>query len=351
MTLRGQRRECDMTHFGHRDHAPGERYEATMLDVLGLDDAEERAYRHLVQSSPGSAAEVAAASGLEMLPATQALAALEAKGLVARSPSGGFVASPPSVALGALMVQRLQELRRAEVDLETLNGLYHQGVADRGSSDAIDVVSGAQAVAQRFAQLQQAARREVQVFVRAGVAVVSPDDNDEDESVAQGRGVSYRVVVERKVLERPGFVSQAQSSVSGGMQVRIARSLPLRLVIVDRELGLVPMAATGDDHGALLIHPSPLLDGLQGMFDLVWQGAARLVLDGQGVEEEDGDALGALDATVLSLLLAGLTDQAVGKQLDVSMRTVQRRVRHLMDRAGVDTRLQLGHEAARRGWT
>jgi predicted transcriptional regulator len=322
-----------------------------MLDVLGLADAEERAYRQLVQSSPGSVADVAEATGLEMLPATQALAALEAKGLVARAPSGGFVASPPSVALGGLMVQRLQELRRAEVDLETLNGLYHQGVADRGSSDVIDVVSGAQAVAQRFAQLQRAARREVQVFVKAGVAVVSPDDNDEDESVAQSRGVSYRVVVEREVLQRPGFVAQAESSVSGGMEVRVARSLPVRLVIVDRDLGLVPMTSTDDEHGALLIHPSPLLDALQSMFDLVWQGAARLVLHGQGVGEEDGDALEALDATVLSLLLAGLTDQAVGKQLDVSMRTVQRRVRHLMDRAGVDTRLQLGHEAARRGWT
>ena len=322
-----------------------------MLDVLGLDDAEERAYRHLVQSSPGSAADVAEGTGLAMLPATQALDALEAKGLVARAPSGGYVASPPSVALGGLMVERLQELRRAEVDLETLNGLYHQGVADRGSSDVIDVVSGAQAVAQRFAQLQRSARREVQVFVRAGVAVVSPDDNDEDETVAQDRGVSYRVVVEREVLQRPGFVSQAESSISGGMEVRVARSLPVRLVIVDRELGLVPMASNGDEQGALLIHPSPLLDALQSMFDLVWQGAARLVLDGHGVQEEDGDALEALDATVLSLLMAGLTDQAVGKQLDVSMRTVQRRVRHLMDRAGVDTRLQLGHEAARRGWT
>jgi len=323
-----------------------------MLDVLGLDDAEERAYRHLVESSPGSPAEVAEVTGLDVLPATQALAALEAKGLVARATGGGYVASPPSVALGALMVPRQQELRRAEVDLETLTGLYHQGVADRGSGDVIDVVSGAPAVAQRFGQLQQAARREVQVFVRSGIAAVSPDDNHEDESGAQARGVAYRVVVEREVLERPGFVSQAESSLAGGMEVRVARSLPVRLIIVDRELALVPLASSGDDQGAgaLMIHPSPLLDALQSMFDLVWQGAARLVLDGERVGESDGDTLEPVDATVLSLLLAGLTDQAVGKQLHLSMRTVQRRVRHLMDRAGVDTRLQLGREAAKRGW-
>ena len=192
-----------------------------MLDVLGLDDAEERAYRHLVQRSPGSAADVAGATGLGVLPASQALVSLEAKGLVARAATGGYVASPPQVALGALVVERQQELRRAEMDLESLSGLYQQGVVDRGSGDVIDVVSGAQAVAQRFAQLQQAARREVQVMVKPGVAVVSPDDNDEDETASQARGVSYRTLVEREVLERPGFVSQAESSLSGGMQVRV----------------------------------------------------------------------------------------------------------------------------------
>jgi len=323
-----------------------------MLDVLGLDDVEEVAYRHLVQRSPRSAAEVGEATGLNELRANQLLGALEAKGLVARATGGGFVASPPSVALGALMVQRQQELRRAELDLETLNGLYREGVSQRGTGDVVDVVRGSKAVAQRFGQLQQAARREVAVLVKAGVAVVSPDDNDDDETGAQSRGVVYRVVVEREVLERPGFVSQAQSSLAGGMHVRVARSVPLRLIVVDRELALVPLASTPDDQGfgALLIHPSPLLDALLAMFHLVWEGAARLIFPGDPLRESDGDPLEHLDATVLSLLMAGLTDQAVGKQLDLSMRTVQRRVRHLMDRAGVDTRLQLGREATLRGW-
>jgi predicted transcriptional regulator len=323
-----------------------------MLDVLGLDDAEERAYRHLVQRSPGSPAEVAEATGLDESHASQLLTALETKGLVARATGGGFVASPPSVALGALVVQRQQELRRAELDLETLNGLYHEAVAQRGSGDVVDVVRGSEAVAQRFGQLQQSARSEVLVLVKAGVDVVSPDDNDADENSALARGVTFRVVVEREVLERPGFVAQATSSLAGGTQVRVARSVPVRLMVVDRHLALVPLASSRDEsgYGALLIHPSPLLDALLSTFELVWQSAARLVLSDEGVREAHGDTLEELDAKVLSLLMAGLTDHAVGKQLDLSMRTVQRRVRHLMDRAGVDTRLQLGREATRRGW-
>jgi DNA-binding NarL/FixJ family response regulator len=53
---------------------------------------------------------------------------------------------------------------------------------------------------------------------------------------------------------------------------------------------------------------------------------------------------------VLSLLLAGLTDQAVANQLHVSLRTIQRRVQHLMGLARVETRMQLGWKACRLGW-
>ena len=45
-----------------------------------------------------------------------------------------------------------------------------------------------------------------------------------------------------------------------------------------------------------------------------------------------------------------LTDAAAGAQLGLSVRTVQRRVAELMERAGVTTRIQLGAEAVRRGW-
>ena len=55
-------------------------------------------------------------------------------------------------------------------------------------------------------------------------------------------------------------------------------------------------------------------------------------------------------AAILALLLAGMTDQALAGQLGLSLRTVQRRIRVLMDKAGVDTRIQLGWHAGREGW-
>jgi DNA-binding NarL/FixJ family response regulator len=79
----------------------------------------------------------------------------------------------------------------------------------------------------------------------------------------------------------------------------------------------------------------------------VWQDSTPLVLDNPHVEA--GPPMGQ-DREVLSLLLAGLTDEAIARELDVTVRTVGRRVRQLMDAAGVNTRIQLGWQASRPGW-
>jgi sugar-specific transcriptional regulator TrmB len=328
--------------------------EDTMLDVLGLDEVEERAYRLLIELPSGTAEELATPLGCDPARTATILSRLEAKGLVAHSTGGPdrFVASPPAVALGALIVDRQEELRRAQVELGALAALYRGAATDRTLNEVVDVVHGPQAVAQRFSQLQRTAQREVQVLVKADIAVVAPEDNA-DESVAVARGVQYRVVVERALLERPGMFEDAADSLRQGVLVRATQTVPIRLVIADREIALVPLVPeTDDDHegGALLVHRSGLLNALQSVFDFVWESSSRLVLTADGIGEDDGDRLDEPDAQVLSLLLAGLTDQAIGGQLGLSLRTVQRRVRLLMDRARVDTRLQLGYQASRRGW-
>lgn len=324
-----------------------------MLDVLGLDDAEELAYRALVEVPSYDAGGLAERLSCHPLEAARSLAALEALGLAARS-SGGtdrYVASPPSVALAALAVQREEELRRAQREIESLTEVYRGTDTDRSVSDVVDVVRGAKAVGQRFAQLQMAAREEVLGFVKAEIAVVPPEENTEEDA-AVTRGVRYRVVIERSSFERPGFFAAASDSLQAGEEVRVVQKLPIRLLVVDRRIALVPLLSGSERSvGALIVHRSGMLDALIALFDRVWRDGLPLVLGTDGVVEgPKGDSLPELDARILGLLLAGLTDQAVANQLGLSMRTVQRRVRALMDLVSADTRLQLGFHAARRGW-
>jgi len=53
---------------------------------------------------------------------------------------------------------------------------------------------------------------------------------------------------------------------------------------------------------------------------------------------------------ILGLLDAGLKDEAVARQLGISLRTVQRAVQQVSVLLGVSSRFQLGAQACRRGW-
>jgi DNA-binding CsgD family transcriptional regulator len=212
-------------------------------------------------------------------------------------------------------------------------------------------VRGAHAVGQRFAQLQMSAREEVLGFVKAQIAVVPPEDNKEEEDAAVTRGVRYRVLIERSAFNRPGFFAAASDSLNAGEEVRVVQELPMRLLIVDRRIALVPLlSGAGSSIGALIVHSSGMLDALLALFDRVWRDGLPLVRGTNGMVEGPTDGLPDLDARILGLLLAGLTDQAVANQLNLSMRTVQRSVGALMDLVSAETRLQLGFHAARRGW-
>lgn len=322
-----------------------------MLDILGLDEVQELTYGCLVRMPSASVGALAAATGVSEPVVRSALVALEEQGLVARSTTvhGHFVASPPTLALGSAVVRRQDDIRRAALELERLAEQYRQTMAGRAESNVVDVVHGTQAVAQRFAQLQRGARHEVLALVRSSVAVVPAADNPEEEQ-AVARGVDYRVVLERSAFDRPGFLDAVTEAIDAGERVRIVDELPLRLVVADRSLALLPLATTNRDSGggALLVHPSGLLDALVHLFDRIW-AAAYDVVPGTGSAAEASDVADE-DARLLTLLAAGLTDRVIGAQLGISQRTVQRRISALMERATVTSRFQLGLEAGRRGW-
>lgn len=325
-----------------------------MLDALGLAEDEELVYRRLVGIPTASVTELADGAGLEALEIEGALASLEHKGLVARTSADQerYLASPPAVALGALLVQRQEELRRAQVEMAELAGLYRGTASRRGVADVVDVVHGTGAIAHRFAQLQHSARERVQTFSKAEPAVVTREDNDDTERAAVARGVRYEVVLERSVFDQPGAYAAAEEALRMGTEIRVVPAVPLRMIVVDRELALLPLAPEAREpvRDALLVHPSGLLDALLAVFDFVWQSAPYLVKAAEGLAELSADRLDPIDQKVLSLLLAGLTDASIGAQLGLSLRTVQRRVRQMMDRARVGTRVQLGYEAGKRGW-
>ncbi|MEV6106967.1 transcriptional regulator TrmB [Streptomyces sp. NPDC051940] len=327
-----------------------------MLDVLGLEPEDERVYRALLGRPDSTAVLLSDLLALSRAHVEKALSRLVEWGLATSAADGRFTAAPPAMALGALISQRRDGLRMAERALVTFAEEHRAAMTGGSISDLIEVVTGVDAIRHRFLQVQQAARTQVRTFITAPFVALPPDENTA-EPMALDRGVRFRAVLDRAVLAEPGIVHDAIESVRNGVQLRVADHLPMKLVLADADLGLVPLAVTPvGEPGAVLLHRSGLLDAMDALFETVWRAAHPLELAGTGGGAEPTVESGPqgptdLDRRILALLLAGVTDLTAATQLGLSPRTLHRRLRHLMDISGVGTRMQLGAHAVRHGWT
>ncbi|MFB7215170.1 helix-turn-helix domain-containing protein [Streptomyces sp. NPDC056255] len=320
-----------------------------LSDVLGLTPEEADTYRILVSVASATPTGLAELIGRDIRQVAGILNRLEDHGLVARSlgDTTRFVAAPPAAALRAPLIQRQNELNLAKLELDSLDEIYRAATLGRGAAEVIDVIHGAQAIRERVGHVQLGARREVMNFVKAPFF---SSGNMTDDAVIE-RGVRYRVIIERSMLDEgaPSF-DEIIRARAAGEEVRIAESVPLKLFIVDSELAIVPLLGSTNaaKAGALLVHECSLLDALIALFESEWEKATPFAASAGALQS--APAIDDLGAQILSMLLTGLTDQAIATQLHTSMRTVQRRIRQMMDTARVQNRMQLGFCAARLGW-
>jgi len=299
----------------------------------------------------GTAEELADRLGLGVAEVTAALTVLQRRGAVTRTAEDPrrFRAVPPDLAFGPDLRRRQHDLAVVAEAVERLSAEYRNQLALRGAGDLIEVVSG-EAIAPRIVELQRKAQREVCAIMKAPTFAVRPSENVAEQEALRA-GIRYRSIYPREVLTLPDDPFELADSLCRGERARIVDETPLKMIMVDRAVAVVPvLPASSPEPSALLVYPSGLLDALVALFEALWANATPLLAADGAVRQGDDNAPSPQDLHLLSLLLAGLTDQAIAAQLGLSMRTVQRRVHDLIELAGVRTRLQLIWRAAHRNW-
>ena len=329
-----------------------------------LEPVEETAYRMRVGLGGGGFELVADVAGLGRHVAGDVLLRLEAKGLVVRQGNDPvFRPQPPDVALGTALLRRQESLEGDRQLVAALSEEFRAVARRRDADHVVEVVIGAGALRERLRDLQQGAREEILWFCRANPLAMQGADNTEERD-ALARGVRYRAIYERALLEGPGELDSVREGISWGEEARVAPVLPVRLAIVDRRTAICPLTHDRERElgqpSAAIIGGGQLLDALIDLFEGHWDRASPLPVSGLLDEPEGGDApgrrsapgdgIGDAERLLLSLVVAGLPDKSIASQLGISRRTVQRRLDRLMSLAGVDTRTALAYQAARRGW-
>ncbi|MEU2428284.1 helix-turn-helix domain-containing protein [Streptomyces sp. NPDC007861] len=332
-----------------------------MLEAVGLSAAETEVYRALVVATTASARELAGTTGLDEATAQRLLGSLEDKGLVrgVDGATGRFAANPPDVALLPRVERRAGDLDKARAAVSELMETYRRSAWTRGAGAVVEIVTGAGALRQRLRQVQDGARHELLWFCKAQY-VAMPSGTNRAEFDALARGVGYRVLYEQAFFDASGAVDNVVRAVRAGETARAVPALPLRMAIADRGLAVCPLAPAGPaghpgEVTAAVVRGSSLLEALVALFERYWEVGAPLRVTPEGRIGEtglsaDSASLTPEDQHLLSLMVAGLTDESIAGQLGVSKRTVQRRIQGLMNLAGVATRMQLGWQAARRNW-
>ncbi|TDC36778.1 transcriptional regulator TrmB [Micromonospora sp. 15K316] len=321
----------------------------TVLSAFGLTELEEKIYLALVGGRPGTATELAQRFAADSGEVVAALDALTRHGLV-RLVGDQAAATSPDLAIDSLLTQRIRELQEARIDLR--EWLRQQRTADP-ADPGVQMVVGVSAILQTFDQFLRGAEEEVLGFERPPYAADFSDNPAELELL--GRGVRFRVVYDRRGLERPGASTHIGRFIAAGEQARVATDVPAKLAVADRRMGLLSFPSRDDtvEPWALVVRGATWVEVLVALFTEIWERATPLRLAPATTVLDDADRWTVptpTDRQILSLLMTGLPDKAVASQLGISLRTVQRRLRQLMDVSGSATRMQLGWFVARNNW-
>jgi DNA-binding CsgD family transcriptional regulator/sugar-specific transcriptional regulator TrmB len=325
-----------------------------MLEQLGLKPPVEAVYRVILDKPDWGVDQIAAHLNLPQSVARDALDVLADLHLlrVAADCRGGFRPVSPEVGLTALLSRSEAELqnrvRQIEATRSAVAALSAQ-YAERGdyAPETVQHLNGLDAVRARLAELAQSARRECLSFVPHGAQL--PDTLEASkplDQLALERGVRVLTIYQESFRNDPDTLRYVRWIVTLGGETRTVPSLPMLMVIVDRELALVPLDPDDGRRGALELRSRGAVAAMCVLFDQFWATATPC----QETPPIDGHGLSRREREILSMLAIGQTDEWISRKLGVSLRTVRRIVADLMNRLDARSRFEAGVLAERFGW-
>ncbi|MGW5671410.1 helix-turn-helix domain-containing protein [Micromonospora sp. NPDC003776] len=319
---------------------------ARMFESLGLTPVEESVYLALLRRQQSSLPELAQQVGESLRAVRAATDRLEDLGFVSRLVGSGtrLLATRPDVAVNALVVRRTEEFAAARRAAERIAEEFPREL-HTSPDELLEIVTGRAAVEAQFVQLTHGVTGELLVLDRPPYAQEVASANVSENDLL-GRAASVRGIYAPEAFELPGAFEQAMASVAAGEQARVHTEVPLKLAIGDRSVALLPLASERAVDAALVIRAPMVVSALVKLFEMLWAQATPLPAWDPQRSTTAGDEL---DLRLLGLLATGLKDEAIARELGVSVRTLGRRSSALLAALGARTRFQAGLQAGRRG--
>jgi DNA-binding CsgD family transcriptional regulator len=326
-----------------------------MLENFGLDAHADAVYRLMLVRQDRKIEEIARQLGISVKKVAASLDRLTELRLLRRSldADGGYLMPvTPTVVFQALLHQQQAELLRKQQEfVETQEAVTrltaeYAALCCTGSRSEFEHIDGWDAVHARLTSLADWCATDCLSLVPGGGQ--SPESLEARRVLDQTmlkRGVKVLTVYMASMTNDKATLDYARWLTSIGGQVRTVPTLPLPLMIFDREAAVVARGASTLDTATVQLGGTAVMSMASALFDVVWTGATPL---GEEPLREDGAT--AREREVLRLLAQGATDQVVAKRLALSLRTVRRIMADISDRLGARSRFEIAAKACERGW-
>lgn len=260
------------------------------------------------------------------------------------------LAIPPRVGLAQMLARAEAEIAAQQTRVASLRTTMERIAAEhdsRQSRESLIHLEGLPQISARLEELSSSAVSEC-VSLNPGRAH-RPDAmaaSAPRNQVAVEHGVSIRCIYQDSFRNDAATLAYARWLTELGGRARTLPSIPMLLIVVDREVALLPRVVGDPDAGAIEVRTPALVTALLDYFETLWS-----IADPFGdPRPRDVTPTGGTTRELLHLLAGGATDEAIARKLGLSTRTVRRLMSELMTSLGASSRFQAGVEAANRGW-
>ncbi|MFC6064092.1 helix-turn-helix domain-containing protein [Streptomyces ochraceiscleroticus] len=328
-----------------------------MLKVLGIDETAEAVYRLMLNHHDWGVAQLGEHLKCPQEDVRSALDRLAELRLLRSSlqAPGNMRAVSPEVGLRLLLQERESEVLRRQQELAEGQAAVMRLVEEyadssgRGEHQDLEYLHGIDAIQNRLEELANRCETECLSFMPGGAqSAASLEASKPLDQDLMARGAHVLTLYLDSVRNDQATLNYAQWLAERGGEVRTAPTLPVRMVMFDREVALLPVDPDNTKKGAALLRGPGVITALVALFEQIWDAAAPFGTARDRGRNEEG--LTGQEAELLRLLFQGHTDEIAARKLGVGLRTVRRMMSDLMGRMEARSRFEAGAGAAQRGW-
>ncbi len=289
-----------------------------------------------------------------------ATAELEARGFLrAGDDPDTWVVIPPREAVARHAEVTEHRLRLARATAGELERAWRRSTLDAttGRLPGMDLLGGVDDIIGRITAMHIATTDRLWWAVDGSVAsrTLLARAAEDPSLLSVRQGVDRRLILDTSLLELRSAVAVMEAALREGAAVRTGNGVPVSAVVCDSDVTLIDISRFEPDGvGSFEARLAAPVAAVANLIERTWTLAApmRPMQEAAERKEVGGSSapLDERDQAILALLASGASDQVIARRHGISVRTVERRVRYIMEHLGAATRFHAGAQAVRRGW-